>query len=227
MDYKLEYERIKKENDEVMEQNRKLKLDLSELQNTINKSIDESKSAVVDLSNMTELSYIITGEMNKIIEEMDMLNKLSAEASKSAETTSSNTQKIEDVVSIINSIADQTKLLAINATIEAARAGEAGRGFAVVANEIKILADNTKNSIASIKEVVSKILKSITEVTDSTTIIADKIIYTTQGIKGFKSGVEDGSSSAKNNEFRMNNIMKDLSSSNRKLTSIISKIKHI
>ncbi|TBW40437.1 methyl-accepting chemotaxis protein [Siculibacillus lacustris] len=60
------------------------------------------------------------------------------------------TQKIGEVVSLINSIAAQTNLLALNATIEAARAGESGRGFAVVASEVKSLATQTSKATEEI-----------------------------------------------------------------------------
>jgi len=63
-------------------------------------------------------------------------------------------QEIGDVLSLIDSIAEQTKILALNAAIEASRAGEAGRGFAVVAAEIRKLADSVSSSTARIGEMV-------------------------------------------------------------------------
>ena len=91
---------------------------------------------------------------------------------KSLEQTS---EKINHVVSIVTSIAEQTNLLALNAAIESARAGEYGKGFAVVANEVRKLAEETKNSvlgvsqfIEDIKSKIGDIASSIVEVTEIT-----------------------------------------------------------
>lgn len=75
--------------------------------------------------------------------------------------------KMNEVIASINGISAQTNLLALNASIEAARAGEAGRGFAIVAEEIRKLADQTKNLTANMSEFVSSIQKASQESSDS------------------------------------------------------------
>jgi methyl-accepting chemotaxis protein len=91
------------------------------------------------------------------------------------ESLAAATQRIDGVLTLIQTIAEQTNLLALNATIEAARAGDAGRGFAVVAHEVKALAEQTAKATSEIGQNVSMIQTSTRNAVDAVREIGNAV----------------------------------------------------
>jgi methyl-accepting chemotaxis protein len=114
---------------------------------------EELSSSVVEISRQVQESARMA---NEAVDQARITNDRVSELSKAA-------SRIGDVVALINTIAEQTNLLALNATIEAARAGEAGRGFAVVASEVKALAEQTSKATGEIGQQITGIQASTQE----------------------------------------------------------------
>ena len=119
---------------------------LSNLRTNLSLVDENNKSAQITFDKFDNMQ-------NKIVQHSDNLSMIQNQIN-TLETTSN---EVLSIIGIVNEIAEQTNLLALNAAIEAARAGEAGRGFAVVADEVRKLAEKTKVSLVDIKEVVGRI----------------------------------------------------------------------
>ena len=126
-------------------------------------------------SNMQQSFATMMKELEQTLSTISETTKSTVDVNEKISGLSVSAQKIGDIINLIRGIAEQTNLLALNATIEAARAGEAGRGFAVVASEVKSLATQTAKATEEIAEQITAIQISTEEAVSATTIITDQI----------------------------------------------------
>ena len=149
----------------------------------ISKNTSDALSNNMDsLEQTAEATRHETEKLDKVSYEMGDIERDTVSLSETINHLSESSEQISNILGVINDIANQTNLLALNAAIEAARAGEAGRGFAVVADEVRKLAERTQHATKEIEDIINGLLrdseeakvamdKSVTSVHDGTTNI--------------------------------------------------------
>ena len=145
--------------DEAAQKANQIKDQLLEFIEEAKKGAGDMKQAstVIESANkaISDLTLKIENSVESELGLSDKISRLSGEA-----------EQVKNVLSVINDIADQTNLLALNAAIEAARAGEHGRGFAVVADEVRKLAERTQKSLVEINATINIIVQGINQASE-------------------------------------------------------------
>ncbi|WP_320008308.1 methyl-accepting chemotaxis protein [Maridesulfovibrio sp.] len=144
-----QFDRIEYSSQAITEMNQTLMHSVSNAENAAVQAKSTRKRAEQGMQTMTETSVAI-----------NQLQTLSDKVMENMKQLGDHSQSIGGIIGVINDIADQTNLLALNAAIEAARAGEAGRGFAVVADEVRKLAEKTMQSTKEVEMAIKSIQAS-------------------------------------------------------------------
>lgn len=162
--------------------------------NTLKDKAIESQQRAVDVYSRTQAQLKEAIEQSKAVEQINVLT------------------------GAILQITSQTNLLALNAAIEAARAGEAGKGFAVLADEIRKLAENSKNAVTEIQKITQEVVSSVSNLSESSEDLLSFMDKTV--LADYEALVETGDQYDKDAE-QVDQIMTDFSATSEQLTASI------
>ena len=171
---------------------------------TMDQNADKLKNdAILNKKNTGEIVTDIIGKLQTTIQE------------------SKKVEKVSELTNDILNIADQTNLLALNASIEAARAGEAGKGFAVVAEEIRVLAEQSKDAVANIQAVTENVDNAVGNLTkDSNRLLNFVDTDIVKSFDEFEKMADDYNMDAS----KINDLVSDFSATSEELVASISNI---
>lgn len=198
-----------------------------QIQKTIN-SVEQASGMIVDNVNETKAELDLSKKnMDELLRCVQVSNEANANVSKELSQLREHTGRMQSIIDLINSIASQTSLLALNASIEAARAGDAGRGFAVVASEISNLADQTQGATGDITGLIDsisteladvvKVIEDMIKVSENQNHAADETVKSFEKIAGKNDRVYDEAG-------KMNSLVHELNDANQAIVDGIQTI---
>ncbi|MGE5704035.1 MAG: methyl-accepting chemotaxis protein, partial [Clostridia bacterium] len=139
--------------------------------------VQERSRLATQLADQGQLDITVT------VEQMHSVRSAQAETERVILILEQKSREISQIIHVIAGIAGQTNLLALNAAIEAARAGEAGRGFAIVAEEVRKLADQSKDASGHIEQLIADVQASVQSAVHTIQAASDKIEHSVESIQ--------------------------------------------
>lgn len=187
--------------------------------NELNSSTDETRELVtqngIEVQHATDLSHSILQDMQDSNAKMGMLVKSVDEINKSS-------QKIANVIKLIDDIAFQTNILALNAAVEAARAGEAGKGFAVVADEVRVLALKSADAANESKQLIEATMRATKDGSQISSEAFDTFQHVVDDLDSIIETVNHISDSSQKQEDAISRIHEQVEFINESITSNLS-----
>lgn len=167
---------------------------------------DKSRRGQQQLKEQNDLIQVILQSVNGLEVTMNQLR--------------TSSQKISEIVGLVTGIADQTNLLALNASIEAARAGEHGKGFAVVAEEVRKLAEETKNAVQNVSHLIKETESNITTMANSVTNVDQKIQHSVNTQESLSKSFNDIADAVSGIQQQYVNTSRDISAISNLITEL-------